>query len=914
MSDSRKPASLEIRPWRTPGGLFALLAPGLVWLLSLAGLLDVVTGAAYDRLMRLSARWPRESPRVVLVELDPQRGVGEPAYRHALDTLESLGARKTVFAFLPSDVSPAFYADAVRRGVVFGWPVVPDTDDPDQLRLAERPPGTEVPDGSFGLVAAPPGSDAVHRHAHVRLSVGQRRHLALEMAAAASLGAPVPPATVESYLVSFSGGPGSLPAAPLERLLSGGLVSELVQGRTALVGPALGAAQPGLHTPTTSGSQTMSPLEFQGHALDTLLSGRIPRKAGPLAALLLLTAFTLPTLLLYQRLEVRLASWLTLGLLALHGLLAALLFVSLRFFLPVVELMLAQGLLFVLALRGKALLTSQAIDTLLQHLSARLRERLWPTSFYLSPEHWSQVINMVNQTLDLSRVIFLERVEADHRVREIKALNCSLEDIDEKRRDYERTPYSTAIEAQRPIQVKGYLKRVESNEEQYLAPLAFAGEILGFWAFGVEPAKAAAIPQFEAVVRDFGDQIGELLYHRQRVLKEQASGSPLLRLMRLQRELELYRALSRTMALVERRLGRVESLLDDLSTAAIMYDLFGRVLEANSRMLELLRAEGLAPYNMTALDLVAALTGQGPAQCRGVLRQVIVEKAAVSLPVALAGGRSFALSLRALEASERLGDLEEAAPFQLTGILCELVDTSSLTRLYDVKAHLMQRLGVQLRSDLAALERPASQLATGELPEHERRDAAARLHERVVAALATVDECQQYLGRDSDAADSQRFPIDPCSPLERALEDLQPSAQARGLTFERLHPKVLSPVFASPTRLQDVFGSVLGHLAEDALGGTPMRIQVEEDAGWVTFSFGNRGFGMPNDRFQAWLFSDQNGGSDAARKLRVALRWVQDWGGAVEAESEVGSGTRIRLRFQRFSLTPHATGVATQER
>jgi len=905
MSEGREPAFSEIRPWRTPGGLFALAAPGLIWLLSLAGLLDAFSGVAYDGLMRLSARFRREAARVVLVELEPQRAVGEPAYRRMLGLLDSLGAHRVAFTFLPADVSPAFYEEAVRRGVVFGWPVVPDPEDPDQRRLADLPAGVALPDGSFGLVAAPPGSGGVHRHAHAHLSIGTRRYPALEIAVAEASGAARLPAAVDSYLVYFSGGPGSLPAASLESLLQGALVSELVQGRTVLVGPALALGQPGLHTPTTSDSQAMSLLEFQGHALDTLLSGRMPRKLGGLATLLVLMVLTLPTLLVYQRLEVRLASWLTLGLLALHALVAVLLFSSLRVFPPVVELILAQGLLFVLALRGKALLASLAIDSLLQHLAARLRERLWPTSFYVSAEHWSQVINMVNQTLDLNRVIFLERVEADHRVREIKALNCSLEDIDEKRRDYERTPYSTAIEARRPIAVKGYLKRVERDEEQYLVPLAFAGEILGFWAFGVEPDKAAAIPLFDGVVRDFGDQISELLYHRQRVLKEESSGSPLLRLVRLQRELELYRALSRTMALVERRLGRVESLLDDLSTAAIMYDLFGRVLEANTRMLDLLRVEGLAPYNMTALDLVSALTGHAPAQCRRFLRKVIIDKAPVSLPVALAGGRSFALSLRALQARDLQGDPEEAAPFQLTGILCELVDTTSLSRLFDVKSHLMQRLGVQLRGDLAALEAAASRLATRELPEQEGREAASNVHERVVGALATIDECQQYLDRNGDSA--ERFPVDPSTPLERALEGLQPSARARGLTFERVQPKVMSPVFASPTLLQDVFGSVLGHLAEDALGGTSMRIQVREDTSWVTFSFANRGFGMPNDRFQAWLFSDENGGSDAARKLRTAIRWVRDWGGVVEAESEVGSGTRIELRFQRFTLAAATT-------
>lgn len=899
MSTSQDPAALEAQPWRHSGSLLGVAAPPLVWLLSMVGLLDPFSGWGHDQLMRLSSRLARAPSRVLLVELDAPQNVTDSAYLEMMRSLDSLGARQIVFTFLPTAASSAFFEEAARRGVVFGWPIVPDPTDPDVRRLVEAPPGAKGVGLTFGVVDVPPSSHGIHRAEHAYVKLASETHPVLETAAARRLGADLPSKT-RPYLVNFSGGPGSLPAASLERVLSGSLVSELVQGRTVLVGPVGSPPQPGLHTPTTTGAQMMSLLEFQGHALDTLLSGRALRATGPVTTLLLLLFLTLPSLLLYQRLEVRLASWLTLGLVALHVLLAAALFVWARVRLPVVELLLAQGLLFFLSLRGKALLTSLAINNLLLRLTSRLREGVYPPSFYASAEHWSQVINMVNQILDLNRVIFLERIEADHRVREIKSLNCSVNDIDEMRRDYERTPYSTAIEAQGPIRVKKYLKTVETAEDQYLTPLIFAGEILGFWAFGVEPATAAAIPRFETVVRDFGDQISEMLYHRQRVLKDR-SESFLSRALRLQREIELYRALSRTVALIERRLGRVEGLLDDLTTAAIMYDLFGRVLEANSRMLELLRAENLAPYDMTALDLVSALTGYAPVQCRRFLRQVIIEKTPVSLPVALPGGRSYALGLRALQSRERQAVPEEVAPFQLTGILCELADTTSLSRLYDVKAHLMQRLGVQVRNDLAALELSSSLLATGGLSEEERREVSSIVHERVADAVETLDDCQRYLAVDADLFDgTERFPIDPHRPLETALDGIRLSAEARSLTLEVVEPRLLSHVFAAPSRLQDVFGRVLSLLVEDAVGGSSLRVHVEEDAKWVTFSFENRGFGMPNDRFQGYLFSGEDSASETARNLRTALRWVQDWGGTVEARSEVGSGTRIDLRFQRF--------------
>ena len=93
---------------------------------------------------------------------------------------------------------------------------------------------------------------------------------------------------------------------------------------------------------------------------------------------------------------------------------------------------------------------------------------------------------MINQSLNLKRMIFLERVPNDHRLKEIKAFECSIHDVVDLRRDYERTPYSTVIQEQKPLlQTKPYLLPLAVEDQQYLAPLMFAGDVLGFWAFTV---------------------------------------------------------------------------------------------------------------------------------------------------------------------------------------------------------------------------------------------------------------------------------------------------------------------------------------------------------------------------------------------------------------------------------------------
>lgn len=78
---------------------------------------------------------------------------------------------------------------------------------------------------------------------------------------------------------------------------------------------------------------------------------------------------------------------------------------------------------------------------------ARLKDSILPKSFMETEDPWSKIAVMVQQQLKLERSIFLEKVHKDHRVREINAINCSINDIIEQRRDFHRDPYKAALSA-----------------------------------------------------------------------------------------------------------------------------------------------------------------------------------------------------------------------------------------------------------------------------------------------------------------------------------------------------------------------------------------------------------------------------------------------------------------------------------
>ena len=88
-------------------------------------------------------------------------------------------------------------------------------------------------------------------------------------------------------------------------------------------------------------------------------------------------------------------------------------------------------------LREESLILKMSAD-----LNARLSKKVLPPSFFQTQDPWDKLHSFINQQLNLRRSIFLTKVPSDHRVEAIHALNCSIEDIKEMRRDFQRVLHS----------------------------------------------------------------------------------------------------------------------------------------------------------------------------------------------------------------------------------------------------------------------------------------------------------------------------------------------------------------------------------------------------------------------------------------------------------------------------------------
>jgi CheY-like chemotaxis protein/CHASE2 domain-containing sensor protein len=896
-----------------------IILAGVTFSINLAGVFDFPDAVLYDFTTRYSpAR--AATPQVLVVAVDPKdRESSDELWQRVLNALIKFEARQILFTFLPPNASPSFYKRAIAAGnIIFGRSLWSTSSGMESARLEPWPVAitTLSREPSFGVVALPPGSDGIYRRQHAWHTVQGQHYPALETQAIRQLGNSQWPIPDQSYWVNFQGGSGSLPIIELARLAQDRLIPELVQGRSVLIGLLPSPLTPNLHTPLGATATSDLPLlVFQGYALETLLHNNPIEKLDTPLILALLSFAVFANLIIYQWGGIRFGLWVTLGFLLVYAISAWLALTYTQRWPPVTALVTVQAGTFLLAFWYKALNEDRNIRSLIVNLSSRSREHTLPAGFYVSVEPWKQVVDLVRQTLDLNWLIFLERIPEQYYVREIAALHCDFKDIDERRRDYRRSPYSDAVAERRTLRLEQRLfLKADATIDQYMAPLLFGGELLGFWAMGVSPAKIAANPDFFTLVDSFRDQIAEILYHRlQWQQQTQKPTNNLLRYLRLEGGESHSHTLNQALLAFEKRLHRLEQVFQSIDTAAIFYNPFGRVLQTNEAMAGILRRSRITAYEMTALDLLTTLCGIDFAEGRQTLQRVFIDHQKVVLPARLPGDaeRRYSLCARpvlAAESTQLYRDATEALPFQLQGILIELFDVTTLYDLSLVKSELAERVHRQLRDHfqamLLALELNPETSREERRKQDRRKSSRLILEQQVHIAVNLLDQAQQYLLTDLAAMQQlDSYPVEPRGPLRVALARLAERAAERQIRINVEMPELISLVMADADTLHSILETLARVLIEDAVVGTELTVSLRQQEQWLLYDFQNQGFGMPNAKFQAWLSRDDSEATPLFRQLRAARRQIIAWKGVLQGASTLGQGIRFVLHLPCFGGT-----------
>lgn len=489
-------------------------------------------------------------------------------------------------------------------------------------------------------------------------------------------------------LINFALSLSALPKFSSTRLLEGDVLPSQLEGKVVLIAQQqLGFSVP-LRAPKLRG--VSNPVYLHAYVADSLAKAQLVTRLAQWQSIALQLSLLALLLIIYQKNTLTLSIIIAISLSVVGLLSSYVVMYSLHYLLPIGQLLVINVMTMLWVFFSRKWLEENELLELIANVHQRMMGRYLPRSFSTESTPWDAIITLVNQQLALNRSIFLARLEGDHRLEEIRAINCHIEDIVEQRRDYQRPPYSDAIKAFGAVQTgRPFFSGLQELERQFVVPLMYAGDVRGFWAMTVIPNEQFDEKAFVKNVNRFASQIGELLFHYRMLQNQQrASLSPLTRALTLTLEKPLSQKVKSAIGEMEQKLSTLEQVFNQIRTAAVLFNLFGQVVQTNQPLEQLAKRHHLALFEMTALDLLDKITPMSKEKLKGKLRYLTLQQGELFLPATL-GNDTYILNIRSLSANQVSSTIGE--PFSVAGILFEFIDiTTLLQQLEDPHALLNQ--------------------------------------------------------------------------------------------------------------------------------------------------------------------------------------------------------------------------------
>ena len=348
---------------------------------------------------------------------------------------------------------------------------------------------------------------------------------------------------------------------------------------------------------------------------------------------------------------------------------------------------------------------------------------------------------------------------------------------------------------------------------------------------------------------------------------------------------------------LEKRVLIMDSVFQTLGTATVLYDLFGRVIQINERMSDILQKVDIPPYSLSALDLAVRLTGESAQEVRSLLSDVVGSRRVRTMTITLDGldDSPMFFTIRALGTSRHDGD-DPSYPFALYGILFELVDVSEIHELGRVKEQLVAEGNRFLRQGVETLSDACTLMDDGEGAD--ASPSSRELLDHKKGLLDLLDQLNRYMGEDMLRFRTGAFPIDSHKALLNALTTVHVDAATKKVPIDTGdHIPVL--VLAEQKTLQSLFEDMLSVLIGDAVTGGHIMVAWEEKEAHLDIVLTNSGFGMPDKEFQN-LLAKESGASETFVRIREGRTKIRSWNGELTGTSELGRGTTFRLRLAKF--------------
>jgi signal transduction histidine kinase len=233
-----------------------------------------------------------------------------------------------------------------------------------------------------------------------------------------------------------------------------------------------------------------------------------------------------------------------------------------------------------------------------------------------------------------------------------------------------------------------------------------------------------------------------------------------------------------------------------------------------------------------------------------------------------------------------------------------------LERLVQVKTRFMFQASHELRSPLNAIQSIARTLMEGHLGElsEKQRELLARIDTRAAMLSEIVGDLLILATSRAELATLKPVPVDLVRLLDECVRFFETKAAERGieLSCQSQLPEAL--VFGSLEGLRSVITNLLSNAIKYTPGGGRVTLRLFEAKDQFVFEVSDTGIGIPveeQERLFTEFFRASNANTIAQTGtglgLSIVKATVEQHGGTLEVESEVGRGSCFRILLNKYA-------------
>jgi two-component system, OmpR family, phosphate regulon sensor histidine kinase PhoR len=346
--------------------------------------------------------------------------------------------------------------------------------------------------------------------------------------------------------------------------------------------------------------------------------------------------------------------------------------------------------------------------------------------------------------------------------------------------------------------------------------------------------------------------------------------------------------LQRRLRQLEGERAEMQALIDSMAEAVIAWDAAGRVQRTNPA------ARSIFGLPADARGLAPEAVARRPAFLDAVRRSLNGQQVA---PTELGqDGRQL---------------LVTAQPLPGGGAVMVFLDVSELRRLEDVRRDFVANASHELKTPLTAIRGYSETLLDAELPPELRRQFAETVKDNADRLQRIVDDLLDLSRIESGGFVVQPEVISVAEVVMEALAPCRDALEAKGVAFTVEAAPDAEFLFADPAAVRQAINNLITN-AVRYVPATDGRIAVVSrhlgrvvpgDArDWVEVAVGDNGTGIPSahlprifERFYRADAARSRAEGGTGLGLAIVKHLVEAHGGTVEAESQLGAGTTIRL-------------------